>query len=115
MVKFNSANKLNKNELYKAVTANGTKFNSKNFIIFLLKKNNSPTRLGITVSNKVGGAVVRNRVKRIVRQFIYDYFEKMPGNSDIVIIAKRSVSSKINCNYHIIARELKNILANKEL
>lgn len=48
-------------------------------------------RLGITVSRKVGNAVVRNRVKRVVRAWFGRERENLPKNVDIVVIARRGV------------------------
>jgi ribonuclease P protein component len=54
-------------------------------------------RLGITVSRKVGNAVARNRVKRIVREFARqstraDGERWVPGWCDLVVIARPSAA-----------------------
>jgi ribonuclease P protein component len=46
------------------------------------------TRLGVSVSRKVGGAVVRNRWKRMLREAFRLSFEKLPTGVDLVIVAK---------------------------
>jgi len=46
--------------------------------------------LGVTVSRKVGNAVVRNRVKRLVREFFRLHFEYLPKSADISIVARRN-------------------------
>lgn len=45
-------------------------------------------RLGVTVSRKVGGAVVRSRVKRRIREAFRRRRELLPLGSDVVVIAR---------------------------
>ena len=49
-------------------------------------------RLGLTVSKKVGTAVIRNRVKRMCREFFRLNNRRLGGVWDINIIAKQSVA-----------------------
>jgi len=49
-------------------------------------------RLGVTVSRRVGGAVVRNRVKRRLRSWFRENRGEIPSNSDLVVIARRSAA-----------------------
>ena len=71
---------IGENHLYSKAYAKGKKFVAHNVIVYVLKdlkseklKNANPmkehiNRIGLTVSKKLGGAVVRNRVKRILRE-----------------------------------------------
>jgi ribonuclease P protein component len=45
-------------------------------------------RIGITASRKVGGAVVRNRVKRGVREWFRRSRQALPADVDVVVIAR---------------------------
>jgi len=45
-------------------------------------------RIGITVSRKVGGAVVRNRVKRWIRECYRRRRGDFPGRVDFVVVAR---------------------------
>lgn len=49
-------------------------------------------RLGITVTRKIGNAVVRNRIKRIVRQYFRTNRHRLGGNFDINVIARKSAA-----------------------
>jgi ribonuclease P protein component len=46
------------------------------------------TRVGITVSGRVGKAVVRNRVRRRLRDALGQRFGRLPLDSDIVVSAR---------------------------
>jgi ribonuclease P protein component len=49
------------------------------------------TRLGITVSRKVGNAVKRNRIKRWIREVFRSHPALFSERVDIVVIAKRNI------------------------
>jgi ribonuclease P protein component len=51
-------------------------------------------RLGISVSKKLGNAVVRNRVKRIVRAAYRLNEEKFPIGYDIVFVGRNNIGEK---------------------
>ena len=63
------------------------------FIIIAAPGLTGRTRLGITVSKKVGCAVIRNRIKRSAREFFRLNRHDIKGCWDINLIAKKSVAA----------------------
>lgn len=61
------------------------------FIYYFRGSPTGETRIGITVSKKVGGAVTRNRIKRWVREVFRHHPEVFERPVDLVLIAKRDV------------------------
>ncbi len=59
-------------------------------MLFGRENNRDHHRLGITVSRKVGGAVVRNRVKRLFREIFRKSTVDLPNHFDIVVNAKHA-------------------------
>ncbi len=45
-------------------------------------------RLGVSVGRRVGGAIERNRVKRLLREAFWALDEQLPAGQDFVIVAR---------------------------
>jgi ribonuclease P protein component len=84
------------------VQQTGRKHHVRNFLVFvaarpddpkLEKASDPPTRLGITVTRKIGNAVVRNRIKRLVREVHRRNRSRLPTGLDMVWVAKQQASN----------------------
>ena len=60
---------IKENHLFSKVYAKGKKVSEKNIAVYALKNYKTPeTRLGITTGKKIGNAVERSRVRRLIRE-----------------------------------------------
>lgn len=52
-------------------------------------------RLGVSASRKVGGAVERNRVKRVMREAFWELADRLPADHDFVLVARPEITELI--------------------
>lgn len=67
----------------------GRRLETKHFIVLMEPNRLGRPRLAVTASTRVGGAVGRNRVKRLVRDFFRRRKAVLPPSSDLHVIARR--------------------------
>lgn len=76
------------------------KYNNKCFgfysLIFFNKNNLNNSRFGFVASKKIGKAHVRNRAKRLFREYVRQNIENLDSyNLDIIIVAKKNLGENI--------------------
>jgi ribonuclease P protein component len=66
--RFRPKDRIRKRREYQAVYDKGQRIPSGSFVLFVMRNSSGGPRLGITVTKRIGGAVRRNRAKRLVRE-----------------------------------------------
>jgi len=64
------------------------------------------TRIGLTVSRKVGKAVVRNLVKRRLREIFRKNKARIPAGMDLIFIARREAAT---ASFAVLTEEILNL------
>lgn len=84
--------RLSRNAEFERVYRQGRSHANRHLVLYAFPRMDEGTaRLGVSVSRKVGGAVDRNRVKRLLRQAFADRREGIRKSYDFVIVARRDV------------------------
>jgi ribonuclease P protein component len=79
---------LRKNSEFQSVYERRASASDGRLLVFVLKNELSHARLGLSVSRKHGGAVVRNRWKRLLREAFRLSLAELPSDVDIVCIPR---------------------------
>jgi ribonuclease P protein component len=98
MGRFRRADRILRSRDFRHAAKSGKRRNSESFVVVIAPRaksavgepNEKRRRLGVTVSKRVGGSVIRNRVKRCIREWFRHARERLPDGSDIVVIARRA-------------------------
>ncbi len=102
--------RLTRSSQFAAVFKEG-KYWANDFMVIKAKSNGlEQSRFGFVTSKKVGNAVIRNRVRRLLREAVR--LNPVKSGWDIVIIARKEAAGK---NYHQVETKLLKLLARAKL
>lgn len=92
--RFRRADRILRSREFREVIECGARVASGSFVVFLapasqrVGSDDARSRLGITVSRRVGNAVTRNHVKRRIRDWFRHERDQLPSGARIVVIAR---------------------------
>lgn len=76
-------------------------------VIVYSPNNLTHPRIGVSTSRRVGGAVQRNRAKRVIREGIRPFVSNLKDNLDIVILSRKPI---LNCKSQEVEAAIKQTL-----
>lgn len=98
---------IKKNKEFQNVFKKGKSVANRQFVIYQLVKEEETIRFGLSVSKKIGNAVMRNRIKRLMKEVLRELTPELYQNRDIVIIARKPTA---NMDYQEIKKSLNHVL-----
>jgi len=91
------------------VYRHGRRRSSRQFTVFLASNELGESRFGVSVGRALGGAVVRNRIRRRVREILRLDREEIPSGWDIIVHPRASAA---NAEFARLREELIALLRN---
>ena len=79
---------LNRNWQYNRVYGRGKSYVHPHVVLNVAKNRTGQTRIGLTATKKVGGAVQRNRARRVMRAALAQTLSPNCGGYDIILVAR---------------------------
>ena len=89
--RFPRSSRLTARRQFLEVYKRGRKARRPSFTVFGLPNDVGRCRIGLTVTRKVGGAVARNRIKRVLREVFRRHEMKWKQPMDLVVNAHRAL------------------------
>jgi ribonuclease P protein component len=86
--------RLRKREDFNVVYRYGRSFANSQFVVYWRKRSQKGSfRMGVSASSKLGGAVVRNRLRRMVKEIVRLNAAKLFEDTDLILIVRKPALS----------------------
>jgi len=100
---LNRENRLTKAKDFSLLYQKGRKIVGRYAVLYYRRKEPVPNRIGFTVSKKIGNAVWRNRIKRVLREAVRGIGAADGTGYDVVLIARGRIRA---ASYADVRQEL---------
>lgn len=93
-------NRLSRSRDFDAVYRHGRSVSTRFLVLYWFPRvEGDESRLGLAVPRKVGGAVVRNRIRRQLKE-VWRQLEEVPGGNDYVFVARPGLPEATEAQGH---------------
>ncbi|QKY70836.1 ribonuclease P protein component [Lentibacillus sp. CBA3610] len=101
------------NREFQHVFKNGRSFANRQLVLYYIEKpGQEHFRIGLSVGKKIGNAVLRNRIKRFLRQAFLELEDNIEPANDIIIIARHPTRQM---SFNDVKKSLIHLLSKKQL
>lgn len=90
--------RLSRSRDFDRVYREGSSRANRHFVLYEFERGEDDSRerrLGVSVGRRVGSAVVRNKVKRVMREAFWGLSDQLPGTRDFVLVARSDAAELV--------------------
>ena len=110
---FNRTHGLKKDSDFRKVYKHGKSFANRYLVMYILNNKSEDSRIGISVSKKVGKATIRNKVRRRIKEaYRLNIDENIKNGYDIVFIARVAIK---DADYIDIEKSMKHLIRKSDM
>jgi len=84
---------IKKNEDFRQIYRTGKSCANEALVMYIVFNDTDSSRLGISVSKKVGNSVVRHHIARLLRECFRLHLNQMKSGYDIVVVARQPAAA----------------------
>lgn len=103
---------LKKNFEFKNVFSKGKWIHGKYLVLYYKENKLEYNRIGVAVSKKTGKSVIRNRIKRLLRESYRQYGENIKTGYDIILLWK---NKDVTVGFNSVFNDFKQLILKSKL
>lgn len=111
-------NRLKKRYQFNYVYKSGEHFSGEHMVLYTASSKTKNIKVGLAVTKKVGHAVVRNKVRRRLREIIQKQLPNLKQNYNIIIVARENITSasfdELSLEFNKLIKKA-NLIKNEEI
>ena len=104
--------RLRSNDDFKEVYKKGKNYWNRNLVLYAMKNDLNCTRIGFSVTKKIGNSVIRNRIRRRMKEICRQNLNNIGVGYDIIFIPKKNV---VDMEYRDLNNAILHILKKSNL
>lgn len=99
--------RLKKNIEFREVYDHGRNYWNRNLVLYIKKNGLKKTRVGYTITKKIGNAVIRNKIRRRMKEIYRLNFYDIKEGYDLIFICKKNT---VNLSYKELEKSMIHIM-----
>lgn len=108
-------NRIKKSDEFTSIIKNKNFYAGPGIVLYIKERKDNIPRIGITVKNKVGNAVVRNKVKRQVRMMVSEIYDLNEEFDTIILVKEKFLENNYKNNKNNLERLYKQVKMDKNV